>query len=73
VLELRDWAPGKTEVPLAAELRSLEDVERDHILLALNRTDWRVSGPRGAARILGIKPTTLESRMARLGIRRIKQ
>ena len=33
-------------------------------------TSWRVSGERGAAKILGLKPTTLEARMKKLGIER---
>ena len=49
---------------------SLEDVERRHILAVLDRTRWRVRGPSGAASLLGLKPTTLEARMARLGINR---
>jgi formate hydrogenlyase transcriptional activator len=48
----------------------LEDVERRHIVAVLERTRWRVRGPGGAAGVLGLKPTTLESRMARLGIKR---
>ena len=40
------------------------------IIEALERTGWRVSGPRGAAHLLGLKPTTLEARMKRLGITR---
>jgi transcriptional regulator with GAF, ATPase, and Fis domain len=55
--------------PLAEDL-TLATVERRHILSVLERTGWRVSGRHGAAEILGLKPTTLESRMARLGIRR---
>ncbi len=50
--------------------RSLEDVERDHILAVLEETGWRVSGDRGAAKVLGLKRTTLESRMKKLGIAR---
>jgi formate hydrogenlyase transcriptional activator len=48
----------------------LTDVERDHILRVLESTGWRIRGPAGAAEILGLKPSTLESRMAKLGIRR---
>jgi DNA-binding NtrC family response regulator len=47
---------------------SLNEVERRHILAVLKKTNWRVSGQHGAARLLGMKPTTLESRMSRLGI-----
>ena len=48
----------------------LADVECDHIRAVLESCRWRVRGKEGAADRLGLKPTTLESRMARLGIRR---
>jgi PAS domain S-box-containing protein len=51
---------------------TLEEVEKRHIIEALNTTGWRVSGKDGAAEILGINPKTLESRMQRLGIQRSK-
>lgn len=51
-------------------LSTLDDAMRAHILEALERTGWRVSGPKGAAQILGIKPTTLQARMKKLGIQR---
>jgi transcriptional regulator with GAF, ATPase, and Fis domain len=56
---------------LAGE-RSLKiaDVEARHIRAVLTSTGWRVRGAGGAAELLGIKPTTLEGRMAKLGIRR---
>jgi formate hydrogenlyase transcriptional activator len=47
---------------------TLEDVERAHILVTLKDTKWVLSGPKGAAARLGIKRTTLQSRMDRLGI-----
>jgi len=50
--------------------RSLEDLDRQHILSVLGETGWKVSGERGAAKILGVKRTTLEARMKRLGILR---
>lgn len=53
-------------------LASLADAERNHILRVLEATNWRIRGSAGAASILGVKPTTLESRMARLGIARPK-
>jgi hypothetical protein len=49
---------------------SFAEVQRDGILRALDRTGWRVSGPKGAAAVLGLKPTTLESKMKKLGIHR---
>jgi transcriptional regulator with GAF, ATPase, and Fis domain len=54
----------------AAEDLTLQEFQRRYILSVLKRTAWRVSGRHGAAEILGLKATTLESRMAKLGIRR---
>jgi transcriptional regulator with GAF, ATPase, and Fis domain len=51
-------------------LETLEDVERNHILAVLERTDWVIDGPNGAARILKLHPNTLRSRMKKLGITR---
>lgn len=51
-------------------LRPLREVEREAIERALVETRGRVSGPAGAARVLGLKPTTLQSRMKKLGVRR---
>ena len=53
---------------VTAKLTALHEVERAHILDVLQRTKWRVRGERGAAALLQLKPTTLESKMARLGI-----
>ena len=50
------------------QARSLEDIERQHVIAVLEETGWRVSGERGAAKILGLKRTTLEARMRKLGI-----
>jgi transcriptional regulator of acetoin/glycerol metabolism len=49
---------------------NLEDVERNHILGVLGKTGWRVAGKGGAAEILGMKRTTLLSKMKKLGIKR---
>ena len=51
-------------------LESLSDVERNHIEAVLQSTQWRVRGVGGASEILGLKPTTLEARMRKLGISR---
>jgi formate hydrogenlyase transcriptional activator len=48
----------------------LEEAERQHILRALRQTEWRIAGPKGAAAILGMKRTTLQARMRKLGVRR---
>ncbi|MBI3402278.1 MAG: sigma 54-interacting transcriptional regulator [Acidobacteria bacterium] len=49
---------------------TLEEAERDHILKVLHDTDWTIGGPHGAAARLGMKRTTLNSRMLKLGISR---
>jgi PAS domain S-box-containing protein len=51
---------------------TLEEVERKHILDVLECVHWRISGTQGAAKILGLNPTTLHSRMKKLGISRPK-
>jgi formate hydrogenlyase transcriptional activator len=51
-------------------LDTLENTERNHILRALNETHWVVHGKKGAAEILGLNPSTLRSRMEKLGIKR---
>ncbi|MBS1214501.1 MAG: hypothetical protein H6R26_3118, partial [Proteobacteria bacterium] len=50
--------------------QALEDVERKHILSVLQKTKWRLTGEGGAAELLGLKRTTLQSRMKKLGIKR---
>jgi len=62
--------PGAQEAPSARELRTLAAIEREAIERVLAHTRGRVSGPHGAAKILGLKPTTLESRMKKLGARK---
>jgi formate hydrogenlyase transcriptional activator len=51
-------------------LDTLENIERSHIIRALTETHWVVHGQKGAAEILGINPSTLRSRMEKLGIRK---
>ncbi len=69
-LQLGDWLPATVKPPGAAGIPSLEEVEKNHIIEVLEMTGWRVSGKKGAANILGLKPTTLEARMKKLGIER---
>jgi formate hydrogenlyase transcriptional activator len=59
-----------TSTSLNSPISTLEEAERQHILRALKQTQWRIAGPRGAANILGMKRTTLQARMRKLGIRR---
>jgi DNA-binding NtrC family response regulator len=48
----------------------LADVEREHVMSVVETCGWRIRGVGGAAERLGLRPTTLETRMAKLGIRR---
>ena len=63
-------AARTNSVPAATPIKTLKEQERDHILMALQRTGGRVSGAQGAALLLDINPKTLEARMKKLGIRR---
>jgi len=66
-LEVRVPRMASSDIP--ANL-SLEDAERRHILGVLEQSGWRITGQGGAAEILGLKRTTLQSKMKKLGIRR---
>jgi formate hydrogenlyase transcriptional activator len=67
------FTPAISPAPLApSNGLTLDDTQRCQILAILEKTGWRVSGKNGAAAILGLKPTTLESRMAKLGIKRTR-
>jgi formate hydrogenlyase transcriptional activator len=72
--ELSIALPTSPSAPATAK-RSLKlmDVEKDHIRGVLDDTGWRIRGATGAAHILGLKPTTLEGRMAKLGLVRARQ
>jgi DNA-binding NtrC family response regulator len=59
-----------TAMPQKSHQASLAEVERDHIVQVLEACGWRVRGLGGAAAILELNPSTLESRMNKLGIRR---
>jgi formate hydrogenlyase transcriptional activator len=56
--------------PSTPSLSTLDDAQRQHILQVLRQTKWRIAGPKGAAAILGMKRTTLQARMRKLGIHR---
>lgn len=62
-------SPGPSEQTVRT-MKELHEIERENILLALNKTNWRVSGEKGAARLLGVPPTTLSSRIKALGIKK---
>lgn len=52
-------------------IKTIDEVERDHILFVLNRTNGKLRGKEGAAELLKIAPSTLQSKMKRLGIRKV--
>src|SRR4029077_17634055 len=61
-----------TSIPTAPSQGQLDlaTLERNHILTVLEQMDWVIDGLRGAAKILGLHPNTLRSRMKKLGITR---
>ncbi len=67
---LNPGSPSPPAIPSSTPIATLEDAERQHILRALRQTKWRISGPRGAATVLGMKRTTLQARIRKLGIKR---
>jgi len=69
-LEYGDWLPKEKKTNGKMAKQNLQDVEREHIVEVLKKTGWRVSGEKGAAKILGLNATTLEARMKKLGIKR---
>jgi formate hydrogenlyase transcriptional activator len=69
-LAVVDWLTTPSQMGKGGTLPTLEELEREHILRALEHSNWRVSGDKGAAKILGLNPTTLEARMKKLGIER---
>ncbi|MGH7492602.1 MAG: sigma-54-dependent Fis family transcriptional regulator [bacterium] len=50
------------------KLLALADIERQHIIKILEMTKWRIKGPHGAAKLLGLEPSTLYGKMSKLGI-----
>ncbi|MEW5848427.1 MAG: sigma 54-interacting transcriptional regulator [Myxococcota bacterium] len=65
--ELLDVTAGPAEgTPLVA--RTLDEVQREHIQRVLAHVGGRIYGPGGAAEVLGLKPSTLQSRMQKLGL-----
>jgi len=69
-LEAIEWLSSSDGKADPDKTRTLEEAERQHIAEVLEQTSWRVSGPKGAAAVLGLKPTTLEAKMNKLGIER---
>ncbi len=73
IVQIDDSMMRSGEAAQESALDTLENAERNHVLRALYETHWIVHGKKGAAEILGINPSTLRSRMEKLGIRRPAQ
>ncbi|MBE0597148.1 MAG: sigma 54-interacting transcriptional regulator [Desulfuromonadales bacterium] len=62
--------PPRSPERAPALISTLEETERNHIIQVLTETKWRIDGPKGAAMILGLNPSTLRFRIRKLGIQR---
>ena len=71
-LNLTDFNPKQNRVK-PTEFLTLEEMQRQYIAKVLQKTNWRVSGDKGASNILGIPPTTLFSKIKKFGIKRSAQ
>jgi formate hydrogenlyase transcriptional activator len=69
-LTLGDACQPMFEMAAGGATATLTDVERRHIVRVLGDVRWRIEGSGGAAQVLGLKPSTLRSRMLKLGIAR---
>ncbi len=69
---LQDLQAPSAPVVGTQKLETLEEAERQHILKALGATQWVIAGAQGAAAVLGLKRSTLQARMEKLGIRRAR-
>ncbi|MBM4260276.1 MAG: GAF domain-containing protein [Deltaproteobacteria bacterium] len=70
VVKIDDSLVQKSDATQSTGVGTLENAERSHILRALKETNWVIHGKKGAAELLGINPSTLRSRMEKLGIKR---
>jgi transcriptional regulator with GAF, ATPase, and Fis domain len=65
-----DSSPGSQAQPKILTEAEFKRLERDNLALALGAANWKIKGPDGAAELLGVKPTTLLSRMAKWGLKK---
>jgi PAS domain S-box-containing protein len=68
VLRLQEQLGPTSEIATGSVNRTLEEMERDYIVRVLENHGWKIEGPNGAARILGLNPSTLRTRISKLGI-----
>jgi len=69
-LTIGNWFSSKKIKPKTEEIKTMDQMQKEHIVSVLKHSSWKVSGAGGAAEILGMRPTTLISRMEKLGIKR---
>jgi PAS domain S-box-containing protein len=67
---LADNLAGPAKREMSTPLKSLQEIETDHIIRVLEETTWRIDGAKGAALILDMNPSTLRSRLRKLGIQK---
>ncbi|HEY3039793.1 MAG TPA: sigma 54-interacting transcriptional regulator [Pyrinomonadaceae bacterium] len=70
VLEIRDRLETAAAEQSRSATKTLEEMERDYIIRILEDRTWRIEGRNGAARMLGMNPSTLRTRMSKLGIQK---
>ena len=70
-LVLGDWLSQAGQPQSNSKIVPLEEMERNYIIEVLEMTQWKVSGEKGAAKILEMNPQTLVSRMKKLGIQKV--
>jgi formate hydrogenlyase transcriptional activator len=72
VLRVVDNFEPAPVVELLQTTRTLEEIEKEYIIRILDNTAWRIEGHKGAAKILGLNPSTLRTRMSKLGIQKVE-
>jgi len=69
-LEIGDWFDQNQGETSGSIILSLDDYQKNYIIKILERTNWKIRGPNGAAKLLKLNPTTLEARIKKLDIKR---
>jgi PAS domain S-box-containing protein len=70
VLQIADQFEQQESDELSSSAKTLHEMEKEYILSILDQTSWRIEGSNGAAKILGLNPSTLRTRMVKLGIQK---
>jgi PAS domain S-box-containing protein len=72
VLRVVDHFEKSQVTELSRTDKTLEEIEKEYIVRILDSTSWRIEGHKGAARILGLNPSTLRTRISKLGIQKLE-